>query len=226
MDSLAASRRAAEHHALAVAAGPPRSARWSLPSAVFCALGAAVALPLLRPAGLALAALAVLLLVVHRQDRRNAWRYVPEPVTPARLLPPLRPEVQEVVTRTPVPAAPTSKPAVKAVHFRTAAIPVLALPRPRTPVEDRRSHSTQGSQCPAKLAASADGATVSPQLSQSRGRSSERLARAADRTRNRRRSSHVRRTRRVLDTGGCATSGTRPRDRRHDRRLSVRAVGL
>jgi hypothetical protein len=148
MDSLAASRRAAEHHALAVAAGPPRSARWSLPSAVVCALGAAVALPLLRPAGLALAALAVLLLAVHRQDRRNAWRYVPEPVTPARLLPPLRPEVQEVVTRTPVPAAPTSKPAVKAVHVRTAAVPVLALPRPRTPVETGAATPRKGRSAP------------------------------------------------------------------------------
>lgn len=142
MDSPAASRLAAQRHALAVAAGAPRSARWMLPSAAVSALGAAVALPMLLPAGLALAALTVLLVAVHRQDRRNAWRYAPEPAAPGRFLPPLRPEERSAGTSTGATAAPTVKPAVKAVHVPTQPVRVAALPRPRVPVE----HSSGGGQ--------------------------------------------------------------------------------
>lgn len=133
--SLAASRRAAEQHALAVAAGPPGTSRWTAPSAAVSAVGAAVALPLLRPAALVLTALAVLLLAVHRQDRRNAWRHLPEPATPARLLPPLRPLATQpaVVVDLTEPAAP-----VVEVSVPTQAVPSPSLPQPRTPVAGLR----------------------------------------------------------------------------------------
>lgn len=134
--SLAASRRAAEQHALAVAAGPPRTTRWTAPSATVSAVGAAVALPILRPAALALIALAVLLLAVHRQDRRNAWRHLPEPATRARLLPPLRPLATHpaVVVDLTEPAAPVAEE----VSVPTQAVPSPSLPQPRTPVAGLR----------------------------------------------------------------------------------------
>ena len=134
-DSLRTSRRAAKRHTIAIATGAPRSARWVGPSAVLSALGAAIAAPLLRPAALALGALAVLLLAVHREDRRNAWRYVPEQVTPARFLPPLRPAQQQPVIELGLTAEP-APPVVKAVHVPTQPVPLPALPRPR--VADER----------------------------------------------------------------------------------------
>lgn len=136
--SVAASRRAAQQHARAVAAGPPRSARWTVPGAGVSALGAAVALPLSRPAALALVALAALLLAVHRSDRRSAWRYVPEPVAPARFLPPLRTVEEPAVLDLTAPAEPAKAPTpgVAAVHVPTQAVPVPGLPKPRVAVED------------------------------------------------------------------------------------------
>ena len=140
--SLATSRRAAQRHARAVAAGSPRSARWTAPAAGASALGAALAVPLFRPAVVALAAVAVLLLAVHRGDRRNAWRYVPEPIAPARFLPPLRPVEQAPVSDLTAPAKPAEpatlvEPAglvVAAVHVPTQPMPLPSIPKPRVPV--------------------------------------------------------------------------------------------
>ena len=128
--SLAASRRAAQHHVRSVAAGPPRSARRTAPAAGLSAVGAAVALPVLRPAAVALVALTVLLLAVHRSDRRNAWRYVPEPVVPARVLPPLRRAAQTAV----IDLAALEEPVPSGVGVPTQAVPVL-VPRPRVAVD-------------------------------------------------------------------------------------------
>lgn len=130
--STAASRRAAERHARVVAAGPPRHARWTAWWAAVSGVGAAVAWPLLRPAALVLTALAVLLLAVHRQDRRDAWRYLPEPGEPGRVLPPLLPlpAQGDVLDDRPRPAVPV----VKEVHVPTQPVPIPDLPRPRTPV--------------------------------------------------------------------------------------------
>ena len=121
--SVAASRRAAQMHARTVALGPPRFARWTAVAAGVSACGAAVALPLFRPAAVALVALAALLLAVHRNDRRDAWRYVPQPVAPARFLPPLR-----------QPAKPATL-IVSAVHIPTQ-VAVPDIPKPRLAVED------------------------------------------------------------------------------------------
>jgi predicted lysophospholipase L1 biosynthesis ABC-type transport system permease subunit len=138
--SLAASRRAAQRHATAVAAGPPRSARWVAPAAAVSALAAAVALPLFRPAALALTATAVLLLAVHRGDRRNAWRYAPEPVAPARFLSPLRPVEQAPVIDLTAPAEPAqpATPVVAAVHVPTQVVPLPSIPESRMAAEDPR----------------------------------------------------------------------------------------
>ena len=119
--SLAASRLAAQRHARSVAAGPPRLARWTAPAAGVSAVGAAAALPVARPAAYVLVALAVLLLAVHRGDRRNAWRYAPEPVAPARVLPPQRPAVIGL----------TALEEPVALGVPAQAVPVAALPRPR-----------------------------------------------------------------------------------------------
>lgn len=137
--SLAASRRAAQCHARTVAAGPPRSARRMAPAAAVSALGTTVALPLFRPAALALAAVAVLLLAVHREDRRNAWRYVPEPVQPARLVPP-PPAEQAPVVDLSVTAEPTTL-VVEAVHVPTQVVPVPSIPTSRAAVEDPRGEA-------------------------------------------------------------------------------------
>lgn len=137
--SLAASRRAAQRHARAVAAGPPRSARWMAPAAGVSAFGAALVLPLFRPAALALTAVTVLLLTVHRGDRRSAWRYVPEPVAPARFLPPLRPAEQAPVIDLTAPSEPAEPAtlAVAALHVPTQAVSLSSIPTSRVPVEDR-----------------------------------------------------------------------------------------
>lgn len=133
MDSPAISRRAAERHALAIAAGAPRSTRWAMPAAGATALGAAIALPLLRPAALALAAVTLLLLGVHRQDRRDAWRWSPEPATPARFLPPRRRAVQDAAREGAV--LDRAAPVVDVVAVPTQPVPVPALPRPRGAAE-------------------------------------------------------------------------------------------
>ena len=134
MDSVALSRRAAERHALAVAAGAPRSARAVLPAAGATALGAAVALPLLLPAALALAAVTLLLLAVHREDRRNAWRYSPEPATPVRLLPPLKAAAQEPLSDE-TESVDAAASVVEAAHVPAQPVPAPALPRPRAAAE-------------------------------------------------------------------------------------------
>lgn len=121
MDSTAISLRAAQRHAVTIAAGPPPSARRSAPAAAVAAVAALVCWPLLPAAALALAALALLLLCVHRQDARNAWRYQPEPVTPARFLPPRR-VVEQVVV------ADVAEPAVRVLR--------APVPEPRVPVEE------------------------------------------------------------------------------------------
>ena len=127
--SLAASRLAAQRHARSIAAGPPRTARWTAPAAGVTAIGAAAALPVARPAAYVLVALAGLLLAVHRGDRRNAWRYVPVPVAPAFVLPPLRPaERPGVIDLTALEQA-------AAVGFPAQAVPAPALPRPRAAVD-------------------------------------------------------------------------------------------
>lgn len=130
--SVAVSRHAAHRHARTVAGGPPRSARWTAPAAGVSA-GAAVALPLLRPAALALAAMAVLLLAVHREDRRNAWRFSPAPVAPARFLPPLRRLEQAPVTNVTAPAQPATL-VVAAVHVPTQVVPLPSIPKSRAAV--------------------------------------------------------------------------------------------
>lgn len=123
--SLAASRLAAQRHAHAIAVGAPRSARWTAPAACVSAVGAALAVPLFLPAAVVLAVVSVLLVAVHRGDRRNAWRYVAEPVEPARFLPPLRPAAQPHVVDLTAPARP-AEPAtlvVAAVHVPTQPVP-------------------------------------------------------------------------------------------------------
>jgi hypothetical protein len=123
--SLAISRRAAQRHALVVATGPPRSQRWTAPAAGISALGAAVALPLFRPAAVVLAAVAVLLLAVHRQDRQEAWRYAPDAPAPARLLPPFPPPRSERAAE--APAEPVT-PVADVVQ-----VPAQAVAPPRVP---------------------------------------------------------------------------------------------
>lgn len=128
------SRRAAQRHAAAVAAGSPPSARWTAPAAALAALGAVLSAPLVLPLAVGLAALSVLMLAVHRQDRREAWRYEPAPSGPVRFLPPLRPPEPEsapvtqpdlvIDLRDPVPA-------VAQVHVPTQAVRLPSVPRPR-----------------------------------------------------------------------------------------------
>lgn len=109
-------------------------APWTAPAASGSALAAALALPLFRPATLALTAMAVLLLAVHREDRRNAWRYAPEPVPPARFLPP-RPVKQTPVIDLTQPAEPAAL-IVAAVHVPTQVVPLPSIPKTRVAVAD------------------------------------------------------------------------------------------
>jgi hypothetical protein len=140
MDSSpATSRRAAERHATAVdtaraaaTAGRSRPARWTVPAVLACALAAVVAAPFLLPAAAALAAVALLLLAVHREDRRNAWRGQPEPVAPARFQPPLRPATASPVAAPDVPTVLV--PQAAAVHVPTQPQPQPVVPAARAAV--------------------------------------------------------------------------------------------
>lgn len=71
--------RAAAQHARLVEAGPPLHAGWVLPGAAAAAVLSAVLVPLHAPASVVLGVVGLLLLAVHRQDRRDAWRFEPEP---------------------------------------------------------------------------------------------------------------------------------------------------
>jgi hypothetical protein len=133
---LAASRRAAERHAARIAAGPPRHARLVPPAAVAVAVAAVAALAVSWPAAALLAALAAVLAGVAVEDRRNAWRWAPDPVTPARVLAPRAPaatEVEERVIDLRDPVAPT----VAARHTPTAAVASGSVPRPRVAPEHK-----------------------------------------------------------------------------------------
>ncbi|MCW2614125.1 MAG: hypothetical protein JWN08_1119 [Frankiales bacterium] len=129
------SRRAAQQHVAVVAAGPPRSARWAAPAAAAAALGSVIAVPLVLPLAVGLAALSLLMLGVHQQDLRAAWRYhLPEPGGPVRFLPPLRlPEPASEPTPEPdlVPDLRDQAPVVAQVHVPTQAVPGPTVPRPR-----------------------------------------------------------------------------------------------
>lgn len=127
------SERAAARYAHSLELGPPRSARWTASGAAAAAVSAVVFVPLHVPTAVLLTGVAVLLLGVRRQDRRNAWRYAPEPAAPARFLPPLRQPEKVIDLREPV------APVVAEVHQPTVPVPLDAVPAPRAPARIERA---------------------------------------------------------------------------------------